>query len=146
MELKLGDILEGKVTGITNFGAFVDLGENRSGMVHISEVADTFVKEIREHLEVGQTVKVKVISVGDDGKIGLSIKKAVQKPEKQRAQRNDSPGRPGNFEWRSPKNEYASFEEMMQKFKQTSNEKISGMKKAGDSRRSGGYSRRNSGH
>ncbi|MBR6407826.1 MAG: S1 RNA-binding domain-containing protein [Clostridia bacterium] len=146
MELKLGDILEGRITGMTNFGAFVDLGENKSGMVHISEVADTFVRDIRDHLETGQTVRVRVISVGDDGKIGLSIKKAAEKPEKQRPRQNDSPGRPGSFEWRSPKTEQASFEEMMQKFKQTSNEKISGMKKSVDSRRSGGYSRKNSGH
>ena len=74
MQLEVGSIVEGKVTGITKFGAFVDLGEGKSGMVHISEVADVFVSEITEFLSEGQMVKVKVISIGDDGKISLSIK------------------------------------------------------------------------
>ena len=144
MELSLGAILEGKVTGITNFGAFVELPENKTGMVHISEVADAYVKEIRDFLKEGQTVKVKVISISEEGKISLSIKKAVQKPKIQESKKSTSPGRPGGFEWRSNRSEPASFEEMMQRFKQSSDEKISGMKKNSDSRRSGGYARRNS--
>lgn len=76
MQLEQGSILEGKVTGILKFGAFVDLGNGKSGMVHISEVSNTFVNDINEHLKVGQTVKVKVISIGENGKIALSIKKA----------------------------------------------------------------------
>ena len=81
MELKIGEIYEGKITGITKFGVFVDLGDNTSGMVHISEVARTFVNDINEHVKMGDTVKVKLISIGDDGKIALSIKKALE-PEK----------------------------------------------------------------
>src|SRR5690606_29156489 len=88
--------LQGKVTGITNFGAFVELPGNITGLVHISEVADNYVKDINEHLKVGDEVQVKVINVEKDGKIGLSIKKASetyrepqqrsnqQRPKKQR--------------------------------------------------------------
>ena len=72
MQLEVGAILEGKITGITKFGAFVELGEGKTGMVHISEVAPTFVKEITDFVSEGQTVKVKVLSVGEDGKISLS--------------------------------------------------------------------------
>ena len=78
MQLEVGAILEGKITGITKFGAFVELGEGKTGMVHISEVAPTFVKEITDFVSEGQTVKVKVLSVGEDGKISLSMKKAME--------------------------------------------------------------------
>ena len=77
MQLEVGAILEGKITGITKFGAFVELGQGNTGMVHISEVAPTFVKEITDFVTEGQTVKVKVLSVGQDGKISLSMKKAA---------------------------------------------------------------------
>ena len=73
MQLEVGKIYEGKVTGITKFGAFVELDKDTTGMVHISEVANTFVNEIKDHLTEGQTVKVKVLNLGDDGKISLSI-------------------------------------------------------------------------
>ena len=77
MQLKIGEIVEGKVSGITKFGAFVDLGENTSGMVHISEVARTYVNDINEHVKLNDTVKVKVLNIGEDGKISLSIKRAL---------------------------------------------------------------------
>ena len=64
MALEVGEILEGKVTGITKFGAFVELPEGKTGMVHISEVAPTFVKEIKDHITEGETVKVKVLNIG----------------------------------------------------------------------------------
>ena len=71
-KLEVGAIFEGKVTGITKFGAFVDLGNGKTGMVHISEVAPVFVKEIRDFVTEGQTVKVKIIGINEDGKISLS--------------------------------------------------------------------------
>jgi len=80
MQIEVGVILDGKVTGITNFGAFVDLGEGKSGMVHISEVAPTYVADINEHITMGQQVKVKVLSISDVGKISLSIKRTVEQP------------------------------------------------------------------
>ena len=76
MQLQVGMVIEGKVTGITKFGAFVALPEGKSGLVHISEIANTFVNDVHDHVQDGQTVKVKIIGIGDDGKINLSIKKA----------------------------------------------------------------------
>ena len=90
MELTVGTVLEGKVKSITNFGAFVSLPENKTGMVHISEVANAYVNDIRAHLTEGQDVKVMVIGT-DNGKINLSIKRLEPKP-----QRENSP-RPNNF-------------------------------------------------
>lgn len=81
MRLEVGSIVEAKVTGITNFGAFVELPDGKKGMVHISEVAPKYVEKISDHLSIGQQVKVKVLSVSDDGKISLSIKKAMETPK-----------------------------------------------------------------
>ena len=77
MDFGVGSILEGKVTGITKFGAFVSLGENKSGLVHISEIANSYVNDIHDHLQEGQTVKVKVLAVDENGRINLSIKRAL---------------------------------------------------------------------
>ena len=90
MELTVGAILDGKVKSITNFGAFVSLPENKTGMVHISEVANSYVSDIRQHLTEGQDVKVMVISV-DGTKINLSIKRLEPKPQRENAPR------PNNF-------------------------------------------------
>ena len=90
MELTVGTVLEGKVKSITNFGAFVSLPENKTGMVHISEVANAYVSDIRQHLTEGQDVKVMVIGC-ENGKINLSIKRLEPKP-----QRENNTGRPNN--------------------------------------------------
>ena len=135
MQLAVGNIVEGKVTGITKFGAFIDLGENKVGMVHISEIASTYVKEIRDHISENQTVKVKVLSISEDGKIGLSIKKALPPPPaKSRAPKPDT--------WNKPRTSSApmSFEDMLTKFKQTSEDKMSDLKRNMDVKR--GSSRR----
>ena len=147
MQIEVGAILEGKVTGITKFGAFVELAPSKTGMVHISEVANTYVKEITDHIKEGQTVKVKVLNVGDDGKISLSIKKAVPPAPRQTRQPAQSAGRPGNFEWQSStsrRSSNESFEDMMSRFKQTSDEKMSDLKRSVDGKH-GGFSRRGSG-
>lgn len=96
MELTVGEVLEGKVKSITNFGAFVALPENRTGMVHISEVANAYVSDIRQHLTEGQDVKVVVIAIDPAGKINLSIKRLEPKP-----QNNANTGR-GNFRRENP--------------------------------------------
>ena len=131
MQLEVGMILEGKVSGITNFGAFVDLPEGKSGMVHISEVASTYVNDINDILKKGQTVKVKIISINENGKIALSIKKAEPNEERKKSrQQNSSFDGPGIYEWQKPKQQTPeSFEDMMSKFKQTSDERIAGLKK-----------------
>ena len=87
MSIEVGAKLPGKVSGITNFGAFIDLGEGKTGLVHISEVSNGFVKDIHDVLTVGDEVTVKVTSVGDDGKIGLSIRKAQEPAEGQQPKR-----------------------------------------------------------
>lgn len=91
MELTVGAVLEGKVKSITNFGAFIALPDNRTGMVHISEVANAYVSDIRQHLTEGQDVKVVVIG-NEGGKVNLSIKRLEPKP-----QRENSPSRQGGF-------------------------------------------------
>jgi S1 RNA binding domain protein len=80
MAIEVGTKLEGKVTGITHFGAFVELTGGVTGLVHISEIADNYVKDVNDHLKVADVVTVKVINVDKDGKIGLSIRQAVDKP------------------------------------------------------------------
>ena len=142
MQLEVGMVLEGKVTGITKFGAFVELHGGRTGMVHISEVASTFVKEIRDYVTENQTIKVKILNINEDGKISLSMKRAVDPPPRtgNSAPRQQRPGRPGNYEWQSRRNEGGSFEEMMSRFKQTSDEKMSDLKRCMESKR-GGFSR-----
>ncbi|SFT28491.1 S1 domain-containing RNA-binding protein [Paenibacillus sp. BC26] len=81
MAIEVGAKLEGKVTGITHFGAFVDLSGGVTGLVHISEIADNYVKDVKDHLKLEDVVSVKVINVDKDGKIGLSIKQAIDRPE-----------------------------------------------------------------
>lgn len=145
MQLEVGKIVEGKVTGITKFGAFVDLGEGKTGMVHISEVAASYVKEITDFVKENDTVKVMILNIADDGKIALSIKRAQPKPQQQarQAPRQDFRGRGAN-EWTPRKQpENLSFEEMMSKFKQSSDEKMSDLKRTMDGKR-GSYSRRGS--
>ncbi len=132
MQLTVGQILEGKVTGITKFGAFVDVGEGKNGMVHISEVAQTYVSDINDHLKVGDTVKVKVLTIGEDGKVSLSIKKAMEPPKKPAFQRKPREGgKPESSGSRQPKKTEPidPFEAMMAKFKQTSDEKFSDLKR-----------------
>ena len=143
MQLEVGTIVEGKVTDFTSFGAFIDLGEGKKGLVHISEIASEYVKDISEHLTVGQTVKVKVISIGDDGKISLSIKKAVEEKRPQQKPRQNH-SRPANV-WQGNKSGSSggsSFEDMMARFKQESDEKMSDLKR--ESKHGGGFNRRGS--
>ncbi len=155
MAIEVGAILEGKVSGITKFGAFVDLPDSKTGMVHISEVAPTFISEISEYVKVGQTVKVKVLAINGN-KISLSMKQALPKdkqkrPQRQQQQRSRQPYKPappvtspGDYEWQSSrKSSPSSFEDMMSKFKQTSEDKMSDLKRGGESR---GYSRRGNGN
>ena len=151
MQLAIGDVLEGKVTGITKFGAFVELPEGKTGMVHISEVSTAYVEDISQYLKQGQIVKVKVINITEEGKISLSIKKAMPREPRQESAgprgngpRNGSrnnfnkrydnkrpfnPQQVSSYEWNPKRNENASFEDMLNKFKQTSDDKMSDLKK-----------------
>ena len=95
MSIEIGSKVQGKVTGITNFGAFVELPGGSTGLVHISEVADSYVKDVNDHLKVGDQIEVKVISE-KDGKTALSIKKAIDKPEGQTSSYTKRPPRQGD--------------------------------------------------
>ena len=143
MVFSVGDIVEGKITGITKFGVFVDLGEGKSGMVHISEVASTYVNDINEHVKVGDTVKMKVLNIAEDGKISLSIKKSQENRPKAAPRPKTAPAPDNSVVWTPRKNEPASFEDMMAKFKQTSEEKMSDLKRknADTKRTKRGYSK-----
>ena len=150
MAIEVGNIFEGRVTGVKPFGAFVALPEGRVGMVHISEVSTDYVEDISQYLKKDQTVKVKVINITEEGKISLSIKKAM--PREPRPEQHNAGGKGGSknfgnrrydnsnrrpfnpqqvssYEWNPRKNESASFEDMLNKFKQTSDDKMSDLKK-----------------
>ena len=154
MELTVGAILEGKIKSITNFGAFVALPENKTGMVHISEVANSYVSDIRQHLTEGQDVKVMVISA-ENGKINLSMKRLEPKPQREntgRPQGNFRPNgdrpqrREGTFQGQSsaqpqnsrpqrapmppaaPKTADQLFEEKLKAFMSESDNKLSGIR------------------
>ncbi len=142
MQIEVGQIIEGKVTGITNFGVFVDLGEGKSGLVHVSEIAQTYVSDVKEFVKENDTVKMKVLNISDDGKISLSIKRAMidEQPKRPRgnggAARSQRPQKSSTPDYNSPqavwtpkKSESTSFEDMMAKFKQTSDEKFSDLKR-----------------
>ncbi|MDQ6420736.1 S1 domain-containing RNA-binding protein [Paenibacillus sp. LHD-117] len=161
MAIEVGAKLEGKVTGITHFGAFVDLSGGVTGLVHISEIADNYVKDVKDHLKIDDVVKVKVINVDKDGKIGLSIKQAIDRPEGQPApQRERSGGGPGGgggdrfgggrggpgggggrpFNKQSsgrPSYGKPSFEDKMSRFLKDSEERISSLKKNTEGKRGG---------
>ncbi|MDQ0063677.1 S1 domain-containing RNA-binding protein [Paenibacillus harenae] len=162
MAIEVGAKLEGKVTGITHFGAFVDLSGGVTGLVHISEIADNYVKDVKDHLKIDDVVKVKVINVDKDGKIGLSIKQAIDRPEGQQPppQRErtggagagggggerfnrggggqDRGGRPFNKQSSGrPAYGKPSFEDKMSRFLKDSEERISSLKKNTEGKRGG---------
>jgi len=148
MSIEVGSKLQGKVTGITNFGAFVELPGGSTGLVHISEVADNYVKDINDHLKVGDEVTVKVINVENDGKIGLSIKKAIDRPERperpqrqERPRNSDRPRSRGN-DFRNNSNNKENFEQKMNRFLKDSEDRLASLKRNTESKRGGRGARR----
>ena len=148
MQMQTGSILQGKVSGLAPFGAFVELEKGKSGLVHISEVSDEYVEDVSKHLEIGQEVKVKVLSIDPQGKISLSIKKASENPQKKKreqkkAEKSVSTNPPEVFDFGSKKREIESmsFEDKLLKFKHDSEEKIQDLKRSAEGKRSGGYKR-----
>jgi S1 RNA binding domain protein len=129
MSIELGSKLEGKVTGITNFGAFVLLPSGVTGLVHISEISDSYVKDINEHLKINDPVTVKVIHVDKDGKIGLSIRQAL--PQAEKAEGSNRPAR----ESRGPKRSShaasrQSFDDKLSRFLKESEERLQALKRS----------------
>ncbi|MGN0606433.1 MAG: S1 RNA-binding domain-containing protein [Oscillospiraceae bacterium] len=147
MQVEVGKIYEGKVKGITKYGAFVEIENGVTGMVHISEISSTFVNEIRDHLKEQQVVKVKVLNVTEEGKISLSIKRADEnnnnnnnnggRNRQQRPQQKRDDNRRNNagnvWEPKKPNpSAELSFEDMLSKFKQNSEEKMCDIKRITD--------------
>lgn len=130
MDLAVGEVLEGKVTGITKFGAFVLLPNGKSGLVHISEVANAFVSDVHDHVQIGQSVKVKVLSVSPEGKINLSIKRAAEAPREMRPvqenrprpQTRPQPAQAAQVAQQSSGNQ--DFEDRLKRFMQESDSRI----------------------
>ena len=134
MEFGVGSVLEGKVTGITKFGAFVSLPEGKSGLVHISEIAYSYVNDVKDHLKEGQEVKVKVIGIDENGRINLSIKKAMDPPPRSAGQGRPM-GRPGGhtgggFRGKPAPAEPASFEDRLKQFMAASDSKLSELRQS----------------
>ena len=134
MEFGVGSVLEGKVTGITKLGAFVSLPEGKSGLVHISEIAYSYVNDVKDHLKEGQEVKVKVIGIDENGRINLSIKKAMDPPPRPAGQGRHM-GRPGGhtgggFRVKPAPAEPASFEDRLKQFMAASDSKLSELRQS----------------
>ncbi|MCI6231983.1 MAG: S1 domain-containing RNA-binding protein [Selenomonas sp.] len=163
MAIEVGSIVEGVVTGITNFGAFVELPEKKVGLVHISEVADEYVRDVHDFLEENQKIKVKVLSIDEKGKIGLSIKALENKKEGAGASHHDHAGNHSSFHasprpqgGRGPRDfrrsgggrfngnprMNASFEDKLSKFLKDSDERLTDLRRKTDSKRGGRGSRR----
>lgn len=150
MSIEVGSKLQGKVTGITNFGAFVELPGGITGLVHISEVADNYVKDINDHLKVGDEVQVKVINVEKDGKIGLSIKKAsdtYREPQPRSAQPQQRPNNQNRTSQRPPRKREEfrpkeNFEQKVARFLKDSEDRLSSLKRNTESKRGGRGARR----
>lgn len=134
MSLEVGKIYDGIVTGITNFGAFVELGDGKTGLVHISEVADAYVKDVHNYLKEKEKVRVMVLSIDGNGRISLSIKRV--KPARKVAQ-------PEEFDIRSlgRRENYFSFDDKLEKFLKESAEIQADIKKSTDSKRGSGLKR-----
>ncbi len=131
MQVEIGSIIEGKISGIAPFGAFVALPNGKTGLIHISEVALTFVKDIKEHLKENDKVRVKVLSIDENGKVSLSIKKVLEE------ERPAPSSRPVVVEFSSArKSESLSFEDKMKMFMQESNEKMAALRASRKDRRS----------
>lgn len=153
MSVEIGAKVTGKVTGITNFGAFVDLGEGKSGLVHISEISDHYVKDIHDVLTVGDEVTVKVLSV-DNGKIGLSIRKASdnaaktpsERPQHHRVSSTNSNHRPTTTHSPRPSQHSSSkpqdFDSLLSSFLKESEDRLTAIKRNTEGKRGGRGGRR----
>ncbi|HIY57021.1 MAG TPA: RNA-binding protein S1 [Candidatus Tetragenococcus pullicola] len=149
MSIEVGEKVKGKVSGITNFGAFIDLGGGKTGLVHISEISDGFVKDINDVLKKGDEVTVLVTSVGNDGKIGLSIRKAQDKPkEEKREFVKKEHHRPTQKNTSFSKNKNTGsnkqdFDSLMNSFLKDSDDRLSSLRRNTEGKRGGRGGRRN---
>jgi S1 RNA binding domain protein len=145
MAIEVGSIIEGVITRITNFGAFVELPENSVGLVHISEVSDLYVRDVRDFLKEHDKIKVKVLSVDPRGKIGLSIKQTSPerrpRPEPEARIAPRSAARPSG----RPVTVVASFEDKISRFLKDSEDRLTDLKRNTETKRGGRGANRRSG-
>ena len=139
MALKIGSIASGKVQSVMPFGAFVSLPDNKSGLVHISEITNEYIENINDYIKVGETVTVKVLDIDKAGKISLSIKKA--KVPSEEPKKSTTRVRPADIDWSGNSDKDLSFEDKLSKFKKDADEKMLALKRSNESKRSGGYRR-----
>ncbi|MFQ9706435.1 MAG: S1 domain-containing RNA-binding protein [Limosilactobacillus pontis] len=163
MAIEVGAKVSGKVSGITNFGAFVDLDDNQTGLVHISQISDKYIKDIHDVLSVGDTVTVKVTRVGDDGKIALSMKAAAPHEQHEghehghfdhrqhgeerhfhHARNNDFHGRRSGFNGghHHSSHQHENFDDMLAGYLKESESRLSTLKRQTDGKRGGRGGRR----
>ena len=139
MGIEVGSKIQGKVSGITKFGAFVDLDDNNTGLVHISEVSSQYVNDIHDVLSVGDVVNVKVMSIGEDGKIALSIRRYDE--DKKPKQEKRSPQRHQKKAAR-PQHKSQDFDTMLNNFMKDSDERLSSLRRNTEGKRGGRGGRR----
>ena len=136
MAIEVGTVVEGEVTGITNFGAFLQLPEGKVGLIHISEVSNVYVKDVHDFLKEHQKVKAKVLSIDARGKIALSLKQLEEKPETPA-----KPARPKEApvaEKRAPRQAGPlSFEDKLSKFMKDSDDRLLDLRRNTESKRGG---------
>ena len=148
MKVEVGTKVQGKVSGITNFGAFIDLNDNQTGLVHISEVSNNYIKDIHDVLKVGDKVTVKVLKVSDDGKISLSIKQALPKPKKEGSPKSHHTDNhyQGNhnqrFHGNKGNHQKKDFDALLAGFLKESDERLTSLKRNTDGKRGGRGGRR----
>ncbi len=143
--IEAGAVLEGRVTGVTTFGAFVDLGGRQSGLVHISEISSSYVENVNDCVKKGDIVRVKVLGIDERGRISLSMKRAEPEKEKKlikEREKSEKRIRPDDFEWNVSNDSELSLEEKISKFKKISDENINSLRRSAAGKRSGGYSRK----
>ncbi len=130
MPIETGNVLEGRVTGIANFGAFVELPEGAVGLVHISQISEKYVTNIDEHLKVGDTVKVKVLGINQKGKYDLSIKQATKQDFVSTKPLLANPKGRGRGRAKEMRHPAGSFEDKITQFLKQSEEKLLDLKKS----------------
>lgn len=136
MAIEVGSVVEGKVTRITNFGAFVELEDDKAGLIHISEVANEYVSDVGDFLHEGDIVQAKVVSIDTNGKVALSLKRMNSSPVQETA-------KPARAAKPKPNKKLsASFEDKLSKFLKDSDERLTDLKRKTDSKRGGRGSRR----
>lgn len=140
MALKVGSVTTGTVQSVMPFGAFVSLPDNKSGLVHISEITSEYIENINDYIKVGDSVKVKVLDIDKAGKISLSIKR-VKTEKKSDTKKPEGRIRPAEIDWSEPSGAELSFEDKLSKFKKDADEKMLALKRSNESKRSGGYRR-----